>query len=464
MKRIVTAVVTALEALAIVLAGIGIIAVPVLLVWLFSYGLAGDPSQVFGLILSLWFFGHGSSLTVALDSSAALALGLPAVAVSAVFSLVPLGFTLFTAGLSARIGARMAAMKPSDAAWGAAAGGITFFLLSLLLSTVAPRPPVGFSIFHAAIMPALVSAVGIGLGYLVRSIQDDAAWFVALKEWGFSRIPSNYEWMWPAGLMGLRIAGVALLGLVAASSLVFTVNLIAHYVDVISLSQQLHVDVIGTIVLFLVNLAYLPTMLIWTLSWIVGPGFSLGIGASISPVAVVVGPVPGIPVLGAIPSSVNGFSLAIVLLVIASGALASAAVLRSHRAAGGDRPNLKVMTVYALKASVAVGIVVWLLMTLAVGSIGPDRLSVVGPHPWPVAGFSALEIFAGVALGSWLSFVDWNRVGEVVREKSPLSMNPLIRPRGQQSSSQNPDSASESTFEVRSAAELDSVEQKYEWE
>lgn len=464
MKRIVTAVVTALEALAIVLAGIGIIAVPVLLVWLFSYGLAGDPSQVFGLILSLWFFGHGSSLTVALDSSAALALGLPAVAVSAVFSLVPLGFTLFTAGLSARIGARMAAMKPSDAAWGAAAGGLTFFSLSLVLSTVVPRPPVGFSVFHAAIMPALVSAIGIGFGYLVRSIQDDAAWFVALKQWGFSRIPSKYEWMWPAGLMGLRIAGVALLGMVTASSLVFAVNLIAHYVDVISLSQQLHVDVIGTIVLFLVNLAYLPTMLIWTLSWIVGPGFSLGIGSSISPIAVVVGPVPGIPVLGAIPSSANAFALAIVLLVIASGAIASAAVLRTHRAAGGGRPNLKVMAVYALKASIAVGIVVWIVTSLAVGSIGPDRLSVVGPNPWPVAGISALEIFAGIALGSWLSFVDWNRVGEVVREKSPLPMNLSLNPRGKKLTTQNPDSAPEPSFKTGGARDIDDVEQKYEWE
>lgn len=418
MKRIVTAVVTVIEALAIVLTGLAIIAVPALLLWLVSYGLSGDPAFVFGLIVDLWFFGHGVPLTVTLDATAALALGLPAETVKAVFSLFPLGFMLVTAGLSARTGWRLAAHPPTVAAWGAGAGGAMFFLLSWLLSSWAMRPPLAFGVFGSALMPVLVSVVGLGAGYLVKSFREDALWLDRIRERVERLITETWRWVTDSALLGLRVGGFALTALVAFSTLVFALRLTFNYVDVVSLSQQLQVDVLGSFALFLVNLAYLPTMLIWTMSWMIGPGFAIGTGSSVSALSTQLGPIPSIPILGMLPTGSNPWALAIVNLVLLSGIIATVGVLRRHQADGGSRPTLKQGAVVAVSAAVSAGLGVVVLMWLATGSLGPGRLETVGPHPWVVGGFAALELLIGTVLGLWLTYVDWDRVTVVAREKT----------------------------------------------
>lgn len=418
MKRIVTAILSATEAFAIATAGLAIIAIPALLVWLVTYGLAGDPGFVFGLSVALWFFGHAVPLEVTVDAATAAGFGLPAEQITAMFSLFPLGFMLFTAGFAARSGWRLAAHQLSVAAWGAAAGIATYFILSWVLSGVAPRPPIALGVFVSAVLPTLVFTIGLALGFLAHSLREEAPWVSSLRHLLSARITQTWEWVLASASLGARIAGYALTAMAASAALVFALRLGFNYVDVVSLSQQLHVDGLGSLMLFFVNLAYLPTILIWVLSWIIGPGFSLGVGSSVSVLSTQLGPIPNLPILGALPTGSNPWALAVINLVLISAVLATMGVLRRHHREGGQKPTLREFSVTVVVGTVVAALLVVLAMWLATGAMGPGRLEQVGPHPWLVGGVAAIELLVGCALGAWLSYVDWDRVVDVAKDKT----------------------------------------------
>src|SRR5690606_27316238 len=50
------------------------------------------------------------------------------------------------------------------------------------------------------------------------------------------------------------------------------------------------------------QIAFLGNIVVWVGAWLIGPGFALGAGSSISPVNTIVGPVPALPILGAVPT------------------------------------------------------------------------------------------------------------------------------------------------------------------
>lgn len=418
MKRIVTSILTATEAFGIATAGLAILLVPALLTWLFSYGLAGDPANTFGLVFSLWFFGHGVPLTVAVDPTVAVSFGLPAAAVEATFSLFPLGFMMFTFGLAARAGVRLAAHTLTVAAWGAISSVLTVFTLAFVLTTVTPQHTLGFTPFWAAVMPALIFFLGLTLGFIIRSVRTDAPWVGRLVLWVTRRIAASWAWIVDAAMLGLRIGGTTLATLVAGAALVFAVRLAFSYVAVVSISQQLQIDALGSLVLFMINLSYLPTMLIWVLSWIIGPGFSIGVGSSVSAVSTQLGPVPSLPMLGIVPYGSHSIALGLTLIVVLGATASIFGVLRRENIAGEGKPTLKTFSVMIASAVVMTSLVLAFVMWLGTGSMGPGRLVESGPNPWLVAGIAAAEITVGFVFGAWLSVVDWERVAQAARSGS----------------------------------------------
>jgi hypothetical protein len=75
-------------------------------------------------------------------------------------------------------------------------------------------------------------------------------------------------------------------------------------------------------VITLAQLAYLPTLAIWGMAFVAGPGFAVGTDTAVSPAGTQLGPVPGIPALGALPESTTPWLLLLALLPVALGALA----------------------------------------------------------------------------------------------------------------------------------------------
>ncbi|MEB4614235.1 cell division protein PerM, partial [Leucobacter sp. M11] len=131
-----------------------------------------------------------------------------------------------------------------------------------------------------------------------------------------------------AGTMALLI-GLAALGFVLA--------LLTGYVEVVTLSQQLHLDGAGLVTVFLLNLAFLPTLIVWSLAWFVGPGFAIGAGSSVSPFGTQLGPVPSLPIFGALPDGWGSLGLIAPILVVLCALIAALLLLGTGARPSGQR-------------------------------------------------------------------------------------------------------------------------------
>ena len=99
-----------------------------------------------------------------------------------------------------------------------------------------------------------------------------------------------------------RAVLAAQLAMLVAGAAVLVTGLWMHLKQVEALHQALQPGVAGGIALLLLQLAFAPNAMIWSASYALGSGFSLGAGSVVAPAATELGMVPGIPLLGALPS------------------------------------------------------------------------------------------------------------------------------------------------------------------
>jgi hypothetical protein len=199
--------------------------------------------------------------------------------------VLPLLPTLLVGALVARGAAGSAARsglhQPEDAGWVAGAIAGTHGVLGAVLALVATPVTVTADPALAAVTCALVAGAAAVVG-LARPC--------GLLPAALRQAP---EWVRPgvyAGLWGFAV-------LLAAGLITVLTALVASAFDVIQLAGSDAGSAFGLIVL---SLAYLPNAAIAGLSWLAGPGFSIG-ALSISPFAVHAGPVPAVPLLAALP-------------------------------------------------------------------------------------------------------------------------------------------------------------------
>jgi hypothetical protein len=199
--------------------------------------------------------------------------------------VLPLLVTLLVGALVARGAAGSAARsglhQPEDAAWVAGAIAGTHGLFGAALALVATPVTVTADPALAAVACALVAGTAAVVG-LARPCGLLPAALRQAPDWAR---PGVY-----AGLWGLAV-------LLTAGLTTVLITLVASALDVVQLSGSDAGSAFGLIVL---SLAYLPNAAIAGLSWLAGPGFSIG-ALSISPFAVHAGPVPAVPLLAALP-------------------------------------------------------------------------------------------------------------------------------------------------------------------
>src|SRR5690606_30762586 len=126
------------------------------------------------------------------------------------------------------------------------------------------------------------------------------------------------------------------------------------------------------------QLAFLPNLVIFAASWLVGPGFAIGAGSSVSPIATQLGPLPAVPFFGALPSGDLAFGFVGLLVPVLAGFLV-AAILRPRlvESLDVDRPLLWLIGTGAA-AGVVAGLLLGGLAAVASGAAGPGRLGEVG--------------------------------------------------------------------------------------
>jgi hypothetical protein len=396
MNRPVTALFSALEALLVVAIGVGIPLVVLTSLWAFQYGLQIDWVVFWRAAVDSWLVGHGADLTVQLSADAAAATGIPGADAPIVVSIAALGFAVLTVLMGIRAG--RAAAETAHRVTGVLVTIGTFALLSLALAASAQHELARPSLWQGTLLPALVYAVPVvAMAEVTRRRRGESADPVTGAVIGLlSRLPGQVTGIAAAGL---RLGAVAASTVLAASSVIVSVLIVANYAEIITLYEGAHGGFLGGLALTIGQLALLPDVVVWAASWLVGPGFAIGTGSSISPLGTAVGPMPAIPFLGALPTADLTFGF-VGLLVPVVAAYVCATLLRprlQRMLAGHGVDDLVRRLVVAVVGGLVGGVLLGLLAWAASGSAGPGRLTDVGPDPLLVGGFAALEFaVAGV--------------------------------------------------------------------
>ena len=314
-----------------------------------------------GVGSSLWLLGHG----------------VPAHVGPVVVTLVPLGVTLlalFVCYASAR--------RSGVATWQAYAAGVgAYTLVTVLLALVTGT--VGVDLARAFAGGAAVSAFGLGAGLLAR---PEAPSLRALTRPVWSRCPVSVRTGAAGGLLGSA-------SLVLVAALVTALWVLAGRATIGDVIRGLGLEAVGGVVLAVAELAYLPNLVVWALAWLTGAGFAVGEGTHFAPDDVVGGALPAVPMLGALPSSdvVGPATNLVPLVLVGVGVFVG---LYIHRRLTPQRWWDTALACGTAAAGVVV--VVTLLVTLASGGIGPDRLAEVGAQ----GGVVGLLAGAGTLVGA----------------------------------------------------------------
>jgi hypothetical protein len=194
-------------------------------------------------------------------------------------------------------------------------------------------------------------------------------------------------------------AGVAAVAItVTVAALAVAALFVVRFADMIGLYEALHTEVVGGFALTAGQLAVLPNLVLWAVAWFVGPGFAIGVGSSVSPVGTALGPIPALPVFGALPTQDSPFGFAGVLVPVVAAFLAGVAV-RPALARTLDRVRPLTVAAVALGGGATGGLLLGVLAAASGGSAGPGRLAVVGPDPIAVGLVAALEFAVAIGIG-----------------------------------------------------------------
>ncbi|GAA2173847.1 hypothetical protein GCM10009846_17440 [Agrococcus versicolor] len=382
MRRLSSFLLQAVESASIALATLLTTLVPAFVAFAVG-GLAGDGAVPWRVAVDVWLLGHGADLGITLGDAAVAAVGTDAASAPFVVGIGAWGIGLLTVLLAARSGMRLA--RTPAPAWGLVGGVLATAAVGAGLALSAQHPAAAPNVVHAAVGPALCMLVGLAIGALweSRDVVGSAASWMAIDRGAVPLVAASLR----AGLA----AATAFVGL---GAVLLAVTLIARQADVILLFEALQPDHLGVVVVWLVQLALLPTAIVWSTAWMLGPGFAIGAGSSVSPLGTDLGPVPTLPLLGAVVPGVQPWSLVIVVAPLVA-AIAVGAVVRQRATLRRWWESVAV----ALGGGIVAGLVLAGLAAIASGGIGPGRLDEAGPTWWLMGAIGAGIAAVGLAVG-----------------------------------------------------------------
>ena len=211
-----------------------------------------------------------------------------------------------------------------------------------------------------------------------------SVWFVASRYARDHEAPTMQHWI--SG--GLKLGGVSVLVLAGASFVASIVALVAGWSRIAGI-QEILGAASGADTAFIVGaqLAFAPTVMAWAASWWSGAGFLTATDSLHSPAVAGTGPIPPIPLLGAVPETAPG--LWVILAPIALGVGLGIVAARSFR-----REHLLHQSAQGVLASLIVAAVTALWMWSATMSLGSVRLASMGPR----VGWATVALVLEIAL------------------------------------------------------------------
>lgn len=360
-------------------------------------------SSVAAMSAHLWLLIHG----VPLDLSAVFG------ASAGTMTLVPLGLSILPLLFCYRSGRRLArASYEGEFLIPVLSGSVTYALICSAVYGWASPSPKPLQVLNAALVPLGIVVVGLMWGgyrearSLSRMVGVDTAEQISQMS-QYSRWAGSYAW---AVVRAAVVAAVAFVGL---GALLLALGILGGWSQVVATYQELHAGPVGDTAVTLLQLGFLPNLVIYAMAWSTGAGFAFGAGTSIGLTSSNAGSLPMLPILGGVPESLGSAGLLGLLVPVAAGAIAGWWFLREGEDHLDEWVALKVpfRPLSALLSSLALGVLTGLLTSLAAlwlgwisyGSLGVGRFIEVGAEPLSFAGHTALWVGLGVALGNLLS-------------------------------------------------------------
>lgn len=360
-------------------------------------------SSVAAMSAHLWLLIHG----VPLDLAAAFG------ASAGTMTLVPLGLSILPLLLCYRSGRRLArASYEGEFLIPVLSGSVTYALISSAIYGWASPHPQPLQALNAALVPLGIVVAGLMWGgyrearSLSRMVGVDTAEQISQMS-QYSRWAGSYAWA------VVRAAVVAFVALVGLGAVLLGIGILAGWSQIVATYQELHAGAVGDTAVTLLQLGFLPNLVIYAIAWSTGAGFSFGAGTSVGLTSSDAGTLPMLPILGAVPESMGTAGLVGLLVPLAAGAIAGWWFLREGEDHLDEWVALKVpfRPLSALISAVALGVVTGIVTSfgalwlgwISYGSLGIGRFTEVGAEPLTFAAHTALTVGAGVTFGMLLS-------------------------------------------------------------
>lgn len=368
----------------VVLLAIGVIG------WFVSdAGVHGAPRDGMRVGALAWLAGHGSGVTVLGTRVTIVPLGLTAIAAWSMWRLGHrVGDSVSGHGPDAdRIadGERDFTVPTSIALFFAGYAVVAVVVATLAAGTTAdPSVPrvLGWTLLLTAFVAAPAIAIGSGRAAIWAAFTP-----VSVRA-------------------GAAVAGAVLSRLLVVSAVVFLVALVVSFDDAATMTSRLHPSPGEAGLYGLGNAAFLPNAALFAGSWLLGPGFAVGGATLVSPGAVVLGPLPVVPLLAALPTS--GTPADWVGALVALPPLVAA--VAAFRALRGRLLTWDRVVLAGCGGGLVAGFGLAVLASLSGGAAGPGRMRFVGPftrdvlvHSVTACGLGALLGAAVLALLTWRS-------------------------------------------------------------
>lgn len=314
--------------------------------------------------LAIWYLGHGGTVGAA--------------------TMPLIGFLLVSTLLAYVIGRRSA--RPT---WSAVASGAGVFALV----TAGVGLVVGMSAgpdWPGVARASVATFVAVGLGLACGSMRQYGAprWNSFLAPIT-SRLPN-----WAR--VGLTAAVAAVLALLVLATVLLICWIWWGRERINQIVIGLGVDWFSGTMLGLAHVLILPTMLIWVASFLSGAGFAVGITTSFTPDAITPGPLPAVPLLGALPQpdGVGGLWTHLPFTLMVSGLVAGWIASRRSTSLYWWEPLAS-----AVVAAAGICMLIMVLGVGASGSLGDARMSTLGPFVLLFVIRATAFLAAGVAVG-----------------------------------------------------------------
>ena len=190
---------------------------------------------------------------------------------------------------------------------------------------------------------------------------------------------------------GIRPAVISFGLLFIAGSLLTSASLIHNWDQVSAVTALMAPGLIDGFFITLLGIGYLPTMNIWAMSYLLGPGIMLG-GGAVTPENASPGALPAFPLLSILPSETSGLSAYFILVPVMIGVLIFFLLPRERWSAQGDSIAIALSFVVRWREVVTLLVsisllacFVWITAAASSGPLGTGFLKFIGPIPSEVA-------------------------------------------------------------------------------